>query len=889
MMPNSSAPYHFLPWVRWGAAKDIKGKIGKKIEPESPQTSIPSHAQMPTKLHLIGEKESGEQAVYELEIPLKLYGPGDVRGIDAREIVRVEPRNLTTDFPPHLFPFIEFDRPDFPWLFTPAAPDDDQCLRPWIALVVVQKKKATITSSRPLPILHCPVTELPDLEESWAWAHAQYVGSVADGGSIEQALSDRPDQNVSRLLCARKLEPRQGYYACLVPAFEVGRKAGLGERIQTAEEVISPAWDITLINQEVALPVYYHWEFSTAEEGSFEELIRRMIKSPESLPTAVPRCMDMSNPFADMIITGMPELPKYRDATLDIASALSMDNFDPAGQFPHSEFQKILLKILRSGLKISTETGSITPSIPLPVYGVWHADGVLPAQALDDLSGSSQKPPPWIKELNLDPRYRAAAALGTQIVQREQEALMQAAWEDLAEKRRVNQLLVQMQLGRAVTASIYEKRLKKISPAAFLRYTAATPQVRKVEALSSEENTIVAAMVSAPFRRIVRPFSSMMRKLSATEGGASRSIESREGESAPEEGEVLLSVIPPPGATAGAITISAYPSKAVARPLALTDEKLAENQNNTLKELKPQVTFKLKAKRVIRGLQAMNKAGNHRDPLQTLTFTPSFPRPMYEALRDQFPDSLIPGLDQIPNKSIFALKPNRAFIEAFMVGLNHEMSREFLWREYPTELGGTYFQQFWGVKTDQSSDDIPPMKNWTASLGKNMEASMVGNLTMLVIRGDFLIRYPNALIYAVPAELNQKGVAKPKSNGFPKFSQFRMEPAPGITLLGFDLPEQEAGWFFVFEEHPTETRFGLDNKVTDDPPNSWHNVAWNHVMLRGGTGYLDLNSELNLNDNRAVWKRNGAHMAYITLRSTFRLLIHQSYWFKGRDTGTTNR
>ena len=69
---------------------------------------------------------------------------GDIIGIDPREIIRTEPRNLTPDFPPYLFPFIEFDRPDFPWLFTPGKPDTDGCLRPWVVLVVVPKQNSRI-------------------------------------------------------------------------------------------------------------------------------------------------------------------------------------------------------------------------------------------------------------------------------------------------------------------------------------------------------------------------------------------------------------------------------------------------------------------------------------------------------------------------------------------------------------------------------------------------------------------------------------------------------------------------------------------------------------------------------------------------------------------------
>ena len=71
---------------------------------------------------------------------VRLYGPGDVTGIDPQQVVRTEPRNLAKDFEPNYFPFIEFDRPDFPWLFTPAQANATGRLRPWVCLVVVRKQ-----------------------------------------------------------------------------------------------------------------------------------------------------------------------------------------------------------------------------------------------------------------------------------------------------------------------------------------------------------------------------------------------------------------------------------------------------------------------------------------------------------------------------------------------------------------------------------------------------------------------------------------------------------------------------------------------------------------------------------------------------------------------------
>jgi hypothetical protein len=183
---------------------------------------------------------------------------------------------LATDFEPNYFPAIEFDRPDFPWLFTPAKANDKGRLRPWICLVVVRKQDGvTLRVDGALPVLEIrapaqPQRELPDLTESWAWAHTQVTGSQRDPGSLKQALAGDPALTVSRLIGARRLDPLTDYLACVVPAFDLGRKAGLGEPITADDEnQLKPAW--TAGSQSaVALPVYVSWEFRTGAGGDFE-------------------------------------------------------------------------------------------------------------------------------------------------------------------------------------------------------------------------------------------------------------------------------------------------------------------------------------------------------------------------------------------------------------------------------------------------------------------------------------------------------------------------------------------------------------------------------------------------------------------------------------------
>jgi hypothetical protein len=148
---------------------------------------------------------------------------------------------------------------------------------------------------------------------------------------------------------------------------------------------------------------------------------------------------------------------------------------------------------------------------------------------------------------------------------------------------------------------------------------------------------------------------------------------------------------------------------------------------------------------------------------------PDFEDAMYSYLRDINKELLIPNLQLIPPNTISLLETNPKFIESYMVGLNHEMGRELLWREFPTDLRGSYFRQFWEVKGISNPDtpadaeqlkDITKIHSWqsTSQLGAHKPppapSADVGpgeEQVVLVIRGELLKRYPNTVIYAQKA------------------------------------------------------------------------------------------------------------------------------------------
>ncbi len=128
---------------------------------------------------------------------------------------------------------------------------------------------------------------------------------------------------------------------------------------------------------------------------------------------------------------------------------------------------------------------------------------------------------------------------------------------------------------------------------------------------------------------------------------------------------------------------------------------------------------------------------------------------MIGPLQDLGTDWLLPGLANVAPDTVTLVSPDPPMIEAYMVGLNHEMGRELLWRGFPTDQRGTVFARFWdrrgavGNSAGPVPDrDIPDIHTWGAGdeLGGHLGLGVQG-LIVLVIRGAAAVRYPRATIY----------------------------------------------------------------------------------------------------------------------------------------------
>jgi hypothetical protein len=308
---------------------------------------------------------------------------------------------------------------------------------------------------------------------------------------------------------------------------------------------------------------------------------------------------------------------------------------------------------------------------------------------------------------------------------------------------------------------------------------------------------------------------------------------------------------------------------------------------------------------------------------------PDFEDATYAYLRDISKELLIPNLDLIPPNTISLLEVNAKFIESYLVGLNHEMARELLWREYPTDMRGSYFRQFWEVKGVSNPDtpadaerrkDVTKLHAWlSASLlgshkplppaGADLQPGDKG--LVVVIRGELLKRYPNTVIYAQKAILDASGdrviyeqdMSPAEFDRQIKFPLFKADIDPDLRFFGFDLTIEKArgtvaskafpgdllGWFFVIQEVPGEPRFGMDvryaakqdtdNDPTNNPLDTWNNLAWNSFGAAEPPFVSVTPSPVFARPDPAdlgahQWGSNAAQMAYILFQTPVMVAVH---------------
>ena len=508
-----TAVYGFLPWVRTGLA--------------SMATTPPTQNFVNLEVSLTVNTTAAPP------VSVRLFGPGQVTGIDPRAIVRMEPKPGTVSFEPNYFPAVEFATPDFPWMFSPAVPNG-AALRPWLCLVCVKVQPGVALTPRgtALPLLQfsspaVPVNELPNLDEITTWAHAQISGTApATNADVSTALNDPNSGRVSRVICPRKLDPNASYLACLVPTYNVEVQTGISPDLPVNDSDLSPAWTATTA-APFALPVYASWTFSTGDAGDFVSLVRQI------RPPTAPLDVGLAPMDESAMRFGMPNFPSL---------ALSMEGALKAPQTTSTPWPAGVQAQVQAALTpLLSPPPAPEPIVTPPTYGTWPAKGAQPT---------------WLQDLNFDPRMRAAAGIAVNVVRGDQDDLIASAWDQFQQLRSANQRLRQFQLARVTAQSIMARHINVLEGAgSFLQltrplHTRVRVNIGTEATLASHLSTtrIASGSVAPAFRRLIRRRGPLGRQLYPVAAAPSQIVERlNEATGAPHALAVVGPLIAPAG------------------------------------------------------------------------------------------------------------------------------------------------------------------------------------------------------------------------------------------------------------------------------------------------------------------------------------------------------
>jgi hypothetical protein len=832
-----SAVLHFLPWLRRGLVRSLAGS-----------------GTVEATLSVAGGT---------VRRTLTLRGPGDVLGLAPGQVTRRDPTPGTRDFEPNYFAAVELSAPDLPWMFTPTSPDANGRLAPWLVLVVVADREGVSLISRagvPLPVLAItspavPQVELPNLAESWAWAHVQ--ASVDPGSDLSAALQANPSAFVARLLCPRRLRENTDYRACLVPAFAGGVAAGLGMTI--AGDEAAPAWGQDTAS--IDLPVYDTWTFRTGPAGDFESLVRRLQPLPLGPDVGV-HALDTSAPGG-----GLRPVP---GAQVSLAGAL----VSPAAPPPVA--QDAATQRAMHALFAEERAHGATPS----PYDPLRDDPLLGPRAYGErASGAETVPPPgghpsWLAQANLELDHRAAAGLGAEVVRRHQESLMATAWKQAVPLRAINRLIDWTRLAGEAGDSLLRRRVAPLDDAQLLQLSA--PVQPRVAATSTatvaarvRSSAYPSGLVSGAFRRVARrggtaaralgwvpldlasrvtrtidaqpsilsfadkiePFglqtenASILGALTGLQSGsgipedsvrtARRSLPSRgagaplnHARPAPARTATVAApagrLMPPDSNHVGAA--GSPPAFAVGAPVPIVDERGVLPSRSVSR---PAIVFP-SAPPSLSELVAPLRTGlapktTLSAKLRARVTAPSSAwgtglLPLRMSATPSFP---IAFSDWLAAWDAELLLPGVEGVPDDSIALsevNAAFVEAFLLGANEALVGEMIWREFPANPRDTwikrfweaGTDDISDVRAWTdAALGRHQVGPATDGSLALVVRGALLRRHPETRIYAAPARW-EAGVRVEDSSRARKEPRFRGRIADGLTFLGFDLTSAQA-------------------------------------------------------------------------------------------------
>jgi len=967
-MSNGNTPhYTFVPWLKRGLSGLITQEEGNGLGTIG-RTKVNLEIELE---RLRGSSQSS--TVFPINQQVNVRGPGDILSINSSAIIRVEPQHGIANFEWNYLPYVDFGDEDFPWRYSPAAAHipvdqtDHSRLSPWVYLLVLKSSEFELSqvpgaahflqfvlndnfTQEDVNGLFVPPSEL------WAWAHAQLNKSleIDEGNGIvdQQAILNEieADKNLafSRLLSPRKLEKDQEYHAFIIPSFLSGWQVGMGMDSSNTDS-LAYAWPESPSATEgvpLQFPYYHKWSFRTAPDGDFEVLADKLTPHTTEPDVGV-RPLDIHN-------TGWGvDSENLHDKVVGLQSALRPPTLITQPfieKVENEEYVNSLEHLLNANDLDGENTtypnglgGSIDDPIVLPpLYGQWHA---LKKRVHFENNGEET---PWFEELNIDPRNRAVAGMGSTIVKENQEEFMEEAWNQVDSVVATNQRIRQAQLMAKVGECIFNKHIKNPKDTSaeaedrLLRMTSPTMRsfVRvesgKSMKIEFDESRIPNAMRSGTFRKLSRPGSKASKRISTDPDTnlhtaisrnflvQSNNTEVEDGtrffrpHASPIEASSIAEMEQAASATESNLNTTGFYSAAPGSSGTYTEQAQSvsddlSNRNKLEKtalepdslqvvQEKTNPAFAVKD-RVLSTIEIWNEDSQDFQTLEDFDPIMAYPEidePLYNYLEKISHDFIIPNAHRFESNSITLLETNPRFLDAFFAGVNHEMSRELLWREYPTDMRGSYFRYFWDRESEDlenTDPDISLISDWSATSALGNQQENVASQIVLVIRGELIDKFPDTLIYAqkatydgtAPTSIDAETQRKVDVNTEPIFPSFRARVGGDIVILGFDLNESEVrgvnedasafvdyGYYFILQERPGQTRFGLDDPGdggANQNIGSWDDLSWGH--LDDQVNVIRPMFDISENEfNHAILYRSSADMASILYQKPFMMLVH---------------
>jgi hypothetical protein len=766
------------------------------------------------------------QAKYEL------FGPGDVQRLATGAITRRFPAPNASDAEATKVALVEFAAHDLPWRYTPRL--SGAALRPWVVLVVGRRAADDVVLRRDGRVtLGVTAQKNHVLAQSAQWAHVQEV----DGHSIGRVIA--PPRLGPGGAEADYLADTE-YVACLVPAF-------------TADG--GDAWNGTAA---VTCDLYDWWTFRTGPEGDFRELAKKLHKA--DLVALEQRA---GKPFGRAEVNYTRRTTPVTTTPLGTAGALMLPptaaNPGPAGAVPAAIAQEV--RALSQRIVTPDGRGVVSaPRYDAPFADANNAAAVPPAGG-------------WIDELRSDPRLRGAAGLGAWNGIAWQDRIADAAAAKAGDLAIARDRIGHVAFGVELSRSLWRRRLPAdpvnrlavLAPA--LARLVTTTNTSVLDAIAGRTPDLTRALFSSAARRALRP--GPARTALTADGSAPFGAvlkEANQCRERPDPAQIrrtgddplpqirkaltdaaggdakladfvlnLLGPNPSPGAVAAALRALAPDERGernrdlIARTLSRRD--FAEPDRTILEwsawmnahgrrppcrpvlleplskavadAIDPTVPRPPVVERVLSTLPGIKHIG----PVE---IEPELDLPLWSFVSEKAPDWMLPGAGDLLDGDVVALSTNPTFVEALLVGANHQTTAELRWRNLPLVTRWSPLRKFWQRKANDV--DIVPIKSWpaTAAFGT---AALVPPLrtaeAVVVFRTPLFRRYPATVVYLYPATLDWNVPSDTDDLTSQRvLPTFTGNIGKDVTFFGFPVkPDALASHWVVLEEPPSGYSF----------------------------------------------------------------------------------